>query len=215
MFDSLGVETDRRNRLVDSMLDWRDADDIPHLYGAEVGDYPDNGPERGPKPRNNSFETIDELLFVKNMTPDLFYGSFGVSSTTGEYERRPGVRELVTVQSGSGAVNVNHAGVEVLRALPSMTAELAERVIAQRLERPFSSENDLRTRIPAMTDTETLEYLSFTDQTPTALVSRATISNSGVARTVRMLFRREDQVRFVAYGYQKVEEVRFSRWRFD
>ncbi|PYS56104.1 MAG: hypothetical protein DMG13_01080, partial [Acidobacteria bacterium] len=39
MFDSLGLDEQQRNELVDSILDWRDIDDVPHLNGAEVDDY--------------------------------------------------------------------------------------------------------------------------------------------------------------------------------
>src|SRR5439155_2901232 len=38
MFDSLGVG-EARNELVDSILDWRDSDDVPRQNGAEVDDY--------------------------------------------------------------------------------------------------------------------------------------------------------------------------------
>ena len=39
IFDSLGLDERSRNELVDCILDWRDSDDVPHLYGAEVDDY--------------------------------------------------------------------------------------------------------------------------------------------------------------------------------
>src|SRR5207247_7871183 len=74
MFDSLGVDCETRNRLVDSILDWIDTIDIQHLYGGEVSDYPVTPVGQLRRPRNAPFQTVDELLFVRNMTPDIYFG---------------------------------------------------------------------------------------------------------------------------------------------
>src|SRR5262245_41124194 len=39
LFESLAIEPTLRNQLVDSILDWRDIDDVPNLNGAELNDY--------------------------------------------------------------------------------------------------------------------------------------------------------------------------------
>ena len=74
LFDSIGVPEQVRNELVDSILDWRDIDDVPRLYGAEVDDYGQVflGPDR--LPRNAPFQRVSELLHVKHMTPDIYNG---------------------------------------------------------------------------------------------------------------------------------------------
>src|SRR5262249_38112872 len=78
LFVSVGVDQETRNRLVDSVLDWRDSDDIRHLYGAEIGDYEQlpGASEKARLPRNGPFASVDEVLLVKNMTPELFFGRF-------------------------------------------------------------------------------------------------------------------------------------------
>src|SRR5258706_1770622 len=70
MFDSLGLDQTLRNQLVDCILDWRDIDDVPSLNGAEINDYGQViiGEQR--LPRNGPFESLDELLLVKHMTPE-------------------------------------------------------------------------------------------------------------------------------------------------
>src|SRR2546425_846467 len=74
MFDSLGLDQAKRNQLVDTILDWRDSDDVPRLYGAEVDDYGQVVLGPGRLPRNQDFQSVDELLLVKGMTPQIYYG---------------------------------------------------------------------------------------------------------------------------------------------
>ncbi len=218
MFDSLGVSQETRNRLVDSILDWRDADDIPHLYGAEVNDYPGNTSDRTLRPRNGSFQSVDELLLVKNMTPELFYGSVAVQTLAGQYQRVPGARELVTVNAGSGKIDANEAAPDVLRALPSMTLALAERIASERAEQKFAGRDDLAKRIPELAVTDAIQYLSAGSAVPSMLVSRATITSSGVSRTVRLSFSRQERTQMFSFTppvFRKVVDVKVGRWRFD
>ena len=58
--------------IVDSILDWMDPDDTKNPYGAESEDYQQMQPPY--KAKNGPFETIDELLLVKGITPTLLYG---------------------------------------------------------------------------------------------------------------------------------------------
>lgn len=55
--------------IADAILDWIDDDDEPRIYGAESEAYlPDGEAKNGP------LESIDELLQVVGVTPDLLYG---------------------------------------------------------------------------------------------------------------------------------------------
>ncbi len=56
----------------DSIIDWRDSNDTPSELGVESGYY-ENLPFRYPI-RNAPFRTIRELLLVKDVTEELFYG---------------------------------------------------------------------------------------------------------------------------------------------
>jgi general secretion pathway protein K len=220
MFDSLGLDRDLRNHLVDCILDWRDADDIPHLYGAEVNDYPQTVPGApATRPRNGDFQTVEELLMVKNMTPEVFYGTFASDPATGAYIRIPGLRELLTVHSGStnGQVNINIATQAVLAVLPAMDRQLAAEVIAERTAKPFNDATDLLARIPEFIGKETINYLSFDAPQPSALISRATIFSSGISKTVRLLFKRDETVKRVPYPPYHILNSRLvpDRWRID
>jgi general secretion pathway protein K len=114
---SLGVKDEDADIIVDSVQDWRDADDFTRLHGAE-NDYYKSLPAPY-EAKNADFESVEELLLVKGMTPELFYG-------TGE---KPGLADYVTVYSESGKINIGAAPKEVLSALPGMTPELVAAVM--------------------------------------------------------------------------------------
>jgi len=217
VFDSVGVDRETRNHLVDSMLDWIDADDIPHLYGAEVGDY---GAAGGPLrlPRNGPFESVDELLLVKNITPQMLEGSVVVNPVTQAYRRIPGLRELVTTRNGTSRVNINRATIEVLKALPRVTEAIAQKIVEERETKKFESEEDLLKRVFELRNSKALEYFAFDEGKPTQLISRATVQPSGTSRTVRLLLKREEKLQILSYApflYKRVEEVKIDRWRFE
>ncbi len=220
MLDALGLEQQQRNQVVDSILDWRDADDVPHPYGAEVGDYAGNVPPgSAPQlPRNAPFVTVDELRLVQNMTREIFYGRLAIDPVTGSYARFPGLRDLVTVAPGSERININLATSEVLSALPKMTHELTEAVVLEREEKPFNDGGDLVGRVPAMSDVEALQYLSFDALEPSSVTAKATIQNSGISRTVRILYKRERLIRLISNNpmqYAYFFENKFDRWQFQ
>lgn len=58
--------------VADAILDWIDADDDPREYGAEADFYTGLTPPY--TPRNGPPETVEELLLVRGVTPDLLFG---------------------------------------------------------------------------------------------------------------------------------------------
>lgn len=115
------------NTIVDSILDWKDPDDFHRLNGAE-NDYYQSLPNPY-KARNGNFETVEELLLVKGVTPEILYGR----------DRKTGLIDLVTVQGRTAKVNINAASPAVLLALPGMTREMAEGIIGYRTEKEIKN----------------------------------------------------------------------------
>lgn len=58
--------------IADAILDWIDADDEPREFGAESADYASLQPPYAP--RNGPLETVEELLLVRGVTPQLLFG---------------------------------------------------------------------------------------------------------------------------------------------
>jgi hypothetical protein len=77
-----GVDGDARNRLLalpamtpdvaDAILDWLDADLTPREFGAEDETYSNANPPY--HTRNGPIASLDELLLVRGVTPELLYG---------------------------------------------------------------------------------------------------------------------------------------------
>ena len=114
--------------IIDSIIDWRDKDDLHRMNGAETEYYKSLEPPY--KAKNANFELIEELLFVKGITEELFYGS-------DEWGR--GLKDFVTVYTNNRQINVNYAPEEVLRAEPSILDETIEDVLTKRKEEKIDS----------------------------------------------------------------------------
>ena len=74
--------------IADAIIDWRDGDDTPNAEGVEGGYY-ENLPV-GYKIRNGPFKTIRELLLVKGVTEELFYGEDTNFNGLLDYNERDG-----------------------------------------------------------------------------------------------------------------------------
>ncbi len=68
----MGLEGEARDVVVDSILDWIDPDDFARLNGAE-NDYYQSLKEPY-NCKNGNLDSIEELLLIRGVTPDLFYG---------------------------------------------------------------------------------------------------------------------------------------------
>jgi len=120
---NIGVQEEEVDTIVDSIMDWKDPDDLHRLHGAESDYYMSL-----PNPynaKNANFDTVEELLLVKGVTPEILYGS----ASDGE---KRGIIDFLTVNSNRSRINVNAAPKEVLMAIPGMTPEIADTIIDYR-----------------------------------------------------------------------------------
>jgi len=86
-------------------------------------------------PRHASFEEIEELLLVRGMTPELFYGNF-VSDAEGRLYARGGLRDCLSVWGSRGPYDINSASPTLMEAMgvpPNAVAQILQR----RYARPF------------------------------------------------------------------------------
>ncbi len=74
--------------IADAIIDWRDGDDTPNAEGVEGGYY--ETLPIGYKIRNGPFKTIRELLLVKGVTEELFYGEDTNFNGLLDYNERDG-----------------------------------------------------------------------------------------------------------------------------
>jgi general secretion pathway protein K len=111
LLQEAGVEKTDRDVIVDSIQDWRDPNEEHRLNGAESDYY--LGLPVPYRSKNANFDSVDELLQVKGVTPALLYGR----------PEAPGLAEHLTVL-GTNATHVNTASPVVLRALGFAPAEV-------------------------------------------------------------------------------------------
>jgi general secretion pathway protein K len=109
-----GLDDQTAARVVDAILDWRDADDAKRPNGAEEDDYRAAGLKYGPS--NAPFETVGELARVLGITPDLY--------------RR--LADSLTVYSRQPGINSTTASRNVLLALPGVSADIVDAYLEQR-----------------------------------------------------------------------------------
>ena len=79
---------DMVEEIADAIIDWRDEDDVPNGAGVESGYY--ESLTYGYMARNGPFTTLRELLLVKDVTEELFYGEDTNLNGRLDYNERDG-----------------------------------------------------------------------------------------------------------------------------
>ena len=110
--------------IINSLKDWLDSGDddaITGLSGAEADYYEDLEPAY--TPRNGPIPDINELLLIKGITPELFYGTDekpGIAPYLTTYGMAPGAG---TTFSYPGKININTAELPVLMAIVPLESQ--------------------------------------------------------------------------------------------
>lgn len=138
----MGVEAGDAETIQDSIFDWIDPDDKPHLNGTESDFYLGLTPPYVAK--NGPIDDLAELLLIRGITPDIYWGprAYGHRFNL----PRPGSRSGLepTLQSyplglvdfftplSNGRININTAPAHVLQLLPGIDPNVAENIIRAR-----------------------------------------------------------------------------------
>lgn len=122
LFSSSPADEELQGKLVGAIMDWRDADDLINLNGAEKDQYKRAGLKYGP--RNKPFQSFEELQMVLGMDEKIYNW----------------LEPVITIYSGKPQVNIKLATPKVLNILPGLDAGLIDSFITARLE---SARNDL------------------------------------------------------------------------
>ena len=92
--------------IADAIIDWRDSDDVPSGIGVESGYY--EGLTYGYRARNGPFRTLRELLLVKDVTEELFYGEDTNLNGRLDYNERDG-QDSPPADDGDNVLDVGWA----------------------------------------------------------------------------------------------------------
>ncbi len=148
---NVGVTGDAQEELTDAILDWRDPDSMKRLHGAEAEYYLHlPTPYR---PKNGPFDSVDELLMVRGITRELFYGLGQRDSGGGGLklakDDKPAIplRDIFSVFSKSANINVRNSPAPVLMALMGGGEDDVQQVLEARGTDPGSALTLLRAKV--------------------------------------------------------------------
>lgn len=133
---AMGLPADRAQMITAAILDWRSQ--APALTGFDqyyLGLRPSF------RARHASLEQIEELLYIRGVTPDLFFGTWA-RNAQGVLTRMPGLRDCLTVYGYNGAFDVNTAQAPVLVAV-GVPPDVVAQIVARRAMRPFLNQAEL------------------------------------------------------------------------
>ncbi len=137
-----------------AIIDWVDSDDdvtmLPFISGQNSG-AENNYYQKLDEPyhcKNAPFEVLGELLLVKGMTKDIYYGRKGDENKG--IKSVPGISQYLTVY-GDGKININEASAMVIQSLSeNMNLPLAQNIVEQRKIRRYLNIEQLK-QVPGMT----------------------------------------------------------------
>lgn len=140
---ALGVDASEMTPIVNSILDWIDRDEKTHIEGAESDYY--QGLEPPYNSKNGPIDDLSELLFVKGITKELYWGGSAGDHMGSKYTPRAnrfggpaesvgypvGLAQVFTPLS-RGQVNIYTASPEVLQVILNGDAMAAQKIVELR-----------------------------------------------------------------------------------
>lgn len=187
IFANLGVEEPHRSILVDSILDWRDPDDLHRASGAESDYYLSLSPPYTAK--NGPLDTVEELLWIRGVTTEMFYGYDDQAAAPQNRAGRVGLREIFTVDSPIDRVNLRTSSAEVIHALLGIPLEKAWEFVEERKKLSERTLGDLLPLLGIPATDVARQLFVFTNPSVVTVEAEGHISASGLGRGVKGVVR--------------------------
>lgn len=140
---NLGVEPGRAREITMGIVDWRG---VAPSNG--LGEFDQYYLSRTPSFRalHASFEEIEDLLLVKGMTPDIYYGTYerrqAKAGAPAPLVARGGLADCVSVYGAMGPHDVNTTQPAVLGAI-GVTPDVIAALVERRRVAPFRNDGEL------------------------------------------------------------------------
>jgi general secretion pathway protein K len=215
LFQTFGMKDSEMNGAANSIMDWRDKDNLHRLSGAENDYYEHLTPSYYCK--NNDFDAVGELLLVRWISPAIYYGglkemvSVCDDPLADKLEARSPIQEYVTLQkrnqnpmqeyltlqntayikAGNGTdynkIDINSAPPRLLLSLPGMTEDLLNKVLGFRKKNDFTSIAQLIPLVGNEVYVKLYSYVAVQKSPYTTITATAWLDGSRVTHTVRAL----------------------------
>ena len=187
VFTNLGVEGSVADILVDSIMDWRDPDDLHRTNGAESDYYRSLSPAYTAK--NGPLDSVEDLLWIRGMTPALFYGSADDSDPRWSGSPQVGLREVFTIDSPIDRVNLRTATAEVIHAMTGIAMEKCRSFVEERKRLSEKTLTDLLPLLGIGSGDAVLQAFIFTNPSVVAVDAEGRPTDSRSARRVKGVVR--------------------------
>lgn len=185
----IGVPAPEADVITDSIADWIDPDDLVRPFGAESDYYLSL---ENPYPaKNGFFDVPEELLLVRGVTPEIYFGRKTVTDS-GQPVELYGLQHYLTTFSQVNRVNVNSAPVPVLAAIPGLDYATALMIDQLRSERPLTDVSEISARIPGLGG-EALNLLAVLRSNVFTVNSYGRVAGSNVTSRIRAVLRVDGQ----------------------
>lgn len=181
LFEARGLEGTAATQLAAAIIHWRNPAGADDRESRVLEDY---YKQMGYRPAHAPFTSVEAVLLVRGMTPEVFYGAVDVTDL-GAMRRRYGVGQDLTIFSGSPQVNVNYASEAVLLSVPEMSPGMAQAIIRERRKKPFGSISEISERVTDSLPDESLPFVTTSDSKTYSIVSIGQVAGSAVRRAVR------------------------------
>jgi general secretion pathway protein K len=181
VFTHLGVEEPRRTALVDSILDWRDEDTLHRVNGAEDDYYLSLTPPY--TARNGPFDSVEDLLWVRGVTSELFYGG----EENGH--KRIGFREIFSVDNPLDRINLRTASAEVIHAVTGVPLEKSRGFVEERKKLSEDTLSDLLRLLGFAAGDAAMRQFVFLNPTVVSVESVGALGKTSSGRRVRGVVR--------------------------
>jgi len=135
LLTAMGVAPVRAEQIVLAIVDWRSPAGVTPFDAFYQSLTPSF------RSRHASFEETEELLLVRGMTPELYYGGYD-HDATGRLVPRAGLRDCVAVFGSTGGIDVNTAQPAVLVAI-GFSPQAAVAIVARRSAQPFQNPGEV------------------------------------------------------------------------
>ncbi len=185
--EQFDLEPEEIDNLIDAIKDWIDPDNEATKFGAESSYY--QTLERPYSCKNAPLEFLEELLLIRGITKELFYGTEG----------NPGIAYYLSTH-GEGRININTASPLVLRSLSEhLDQEMVEGIIAYR----ENEKNDLSQRgwykkVRGMSSEVSIDDLITTSSTHFEIISEG-LKDTMSKRVRGLVERKEGALRILSW----------------
>lgn len=182
---NVGIDPVDADIIVDSIQDWKDLDRDYRLNGAEDDFY--RALERPYLAKNAQIDVPEELLLIRGLTPEYFYGQ--KTMVDGQPVARYGLTHYLTTFTSSGnRINANSAPLPVLMSLPGIDQAAAEAIVRERQQRRFEGNWDVGKELSLQLPANAAGMLNTFPSLTFSIVSTGGINSARVKSVIRCTF---------------------------